>query len=99
MKCPGYPTYDNCNECELITAPCYPKKEEKTMRFIQYKATWQSEGSDHQTVNNNVEFWLKRGVDVHLMMWPFLNLAELDAADFGYAVDVEVINELDMEAI
>jgi hypothetical protein len=24
-KCPGYPTYDNCNECELYYEPCHPE--------------------------------------------------------------------------
>ena len=31
MKCPGYPIYDNCNECELTTEPCYPQPRKQTI--------------------------------------------------------------------
>ena len=63
------------------------------MRFIQYQVKWK----DGEGQENDVEFWLKGGVDVHTMMWPLLNLAELDAADEGYKVDVENINSINIQ--
>ena len=65
------------------------------MRFIQYQVKWKN-GQDKKNV---VEFWLKRGVNVHEMMWPFLNLAELDADDHGYITEVTDINEIDVRVI
>lgn len=67
--------------------------------FIKYVAEWKSENSDGEETLNKVYFWLPIGRDPHEDMWPFLNLAELDAADFGYAVDVTPIISVTMQEL
>lgn len=36
MKCEGYPAYDNCAECELVSLSCHPKHNTKRMKKCKH---------------------------------------------------------------
>lgn len=58
--------------------------------FTEWNITWTNEASSGDQ-SNNVTLWLPKGVNPHKDVWDFLNLAEMDASEHGYKVEVEEV--------
>lgn len=60
------------------------------MKFKKYQITWTCDTSDG-VQENEVFAYLPEGENPQKELWPFLNLAEMDASEHGYAVDVKEV--------
>lgn len=60
-RCPGYPAYDNCNECELTNESCHPSQKRK-----KEKEGWKLIAEDKGEFES-AQLWVKDEPEV---MWP-----------------------------
>ena len=67
--------------------------------FNKFIMEWRSEDADGEVTLNKVIFFQPEGIDAAKTMSPLINLAELDAAEFGYQVDLHKILQVDTEVM